>query len=266
MDMSSYFKLDEWAAANAAYDADTPPYWHAKVVPDAFTAISGILWSVSYILMTVKAFKEKSYAMPLYCLCLNITWEAIYGFVYGPGLVNQIVFAQYMIVDVFLFYAIIKSARHQWTPLVARNLTAIIVGMCLLCTWFHLAVAATFVPRVGRQVVFWSAWPMQLGISIGSNAQLLSRGHTKGHSINIWWTRMLGTVTAGMCFYWRIYYWPERYGYAWTPYGAFLMLASHLFDFIYPFTYAYVKNYETGGAGINDELGHDNLRNRKKRS
>lgn len=49
--------------------------------------------------------------MPIYCLCLNITWEGVYGFVYGPGLVNQIVFAQWMIVDLFLLYATVEFGR-----------------------------------------------------------------------------------------------------------------------------------------------------------
>lgn len=54
---------------------------------------------------------------------------------------------------------------------------------------------------------------------------------------------MLGTLAAGCCFYWRIYYWPERFGYAWTPYGAFLLLGSHFFDFLYPFVFVYVERH-----------------------
>ncbi|RDL32630.1 Uncharacterized protein BP5553_09086 [Venustampulla echinocandica] len=188
MSLKSYFPLEAWAAANADYTADVPRYPHVKIVPDVFTALSGVLWSVSYILMTTKAFKDKSYAMPIYCLCLNITWEAVYGFVYGPGPVNQIVFAQYMIVDIFLFWAIIKSARYQWrqSPLVADNLIWIIMFGCVFCTWLHLAIAATFIPHIGRQVVFFTAWPMAAIISLGSIAQILSRGHTGGHSMPIW--------------------------------------------------------------------------------
>lgn len=183
-----FFALEEWAAANRDYDNTTAPYWHAKSVPDGFTAISGILWSISYILMAKKAFKDRSYAMPLHCLCLNITWEAVYGFVYGPGLLNQVVFAQWMIVDVVLFYAILRSAPYAWkqSPLVARHLAAIIVVGCVVCLWLHLAIAATFIPSIGRQVVFMTAWPMQVLINLSSIAQLISRGNTLGHSWGIW--------------------------------------------------------------------------------
>ncbi|EKG10435.1 hypothetical protein MPH_12534 [Macrophomina phaseolina MS6] len=249
----AFFALEEWAQANADYENAVPPHWHAKIVPDIFTAVSGVLWSVSYILMTIQGYKDKSYAMPIYCLCLNITWEFVFGFVYGPGLVNQITFAQFMIVDLFLFHSILKFGPNDWRhqPLVARNLSWIIAVGCAVCLWLHLAVAATFVPLVGRQVVFFTAWPMQLIIGIGCVAQVLARGHDAGQSMAIWWTRFLGTVAAGCCFYWRIYFWPERYGYAWTPYGALLLVGSHISDLAYPFALAYVRKH---GGGRQDRV------------
>ncbi|KAL4967237.1 terpene cyclase spyD [Aspergillus stella-maris] len=238
--------LEAWAAANRDYNNDPGPQWHTKAIPDTFTAVSGLLWSISYILMARQAFKDRSYAMPLHCLCLNITWEAVYGFIYGPGLINQVVFAQWMIVDVVLFYAIIRSAPDAWSqsPLVARHLLGIIVAGCALCLWLHLAVAATFIPFIGRQVVFMTAWPMQLLINVSSIAQLLSRGNTRGHSWGIWWTRMLGTIAAACCFFWRVHYWPERFGYAWTPYGRFLLLGSIAFDLLYAVVYVFVQGQE----------------------
>ena len=190
-----FFALEEWAAANAEYEADIPPYWHAKAVPDAFTAVSGVLWSISYILMARRGFQDQSYSMPIYCLCLNITWEFVYGFIYGPGRVNQIVFAQFMIVDLILFYAIARSGKYQWkdSPLIAKNLIWIVLGGCALCMWLQLAIAATFIPTVGRRIVFLTAWPMQVCINIGSIAQILSRGHTAGHSWGIWYVEALNS-------------------------------------------------------------------------
>ena len=150
--------------------------------------LSGALWSISYISIARKAFKDSSYTMPIFCLCLSITWEAVYGFVNGSGLANQIVFTQWMIVDLVLFYAIIKSGRHQWkySPLIQRNLGWIILGGCGSCLWPHLAVAAISIPQVGQRVVFFTAWPMQSIVNIGSVAQILCRGPRAGHSWSIW--------------------------------------------------------------------------------
>lgn len=55
---------------------------------------------------------------------------------------------------------------------------------------------------------------------------------------------MLGTNAAACCFYWRIHYWPERFSYAWTPYDAFLLLASQFVDLLYPFAFIYVQKHE----------------------
>lgn len=182
------FAFEEWDAANANYAAAQPPVWHAKVVADVFSAISGILWSISYMLMIRKSFKDKSYSMPLYSLCLNISWETVFGFVYGPGLVNQIIFAQWMIVDVFLVYATIKYGALEWQsrPLVAKNLGWIILAGITFGLIMELAVAATYVPFIGRQVVFMTAWPIQITISLGYIAQVLDRGSTRGQSWGIW--------------------------------------------------------------------------------
>ena len=184
-----FFALEEWAEANAAYDADIPPYWHAKIVPDAFTVLSGIFWSAAYILMATRSFQDQSYSMPIFCLCLNVAWETVFGFVYGPGLVNQIVFGQWMIVDAFLVYTTVKYGKRQWRqqPLIANHLGWIIVFGCIFCLCLHLSIAATFVPVVGRRVVPFTAWPMQLLINVGCLAQLLSRGHSEGHSWAIWY-------------------------------------------------------------------------------
>lgn len=182
------FAFEDWAAASAEYDAAVPPYWHAKIVPDAFTALSGVLWSISYILMAIKSFQDKSYSMPIYCLCLNIGWEAVYGFVYGPGRFNQLVFAQWMIIDAVLVYMTIKFGRYEWRrqPLVAKNLGWIVLSGCIVSLWLHLAIAATFIPRIGRRVVAFTAWQLQVMISIGSVAQVLTRGNSAGHSWAIW--------------------------------------------------------------------------------
>lgn len=126
--------------------------------------------------------------MPIYSLCLNITWETTYGFVYGPGLVNQIIFAQWMIVDVFLVYATVKYGEFEWrrSPLIAKNLGWIIAFGCILGMVAELLIAATFVPILGRQVVFMTAWPIQITISLGYLSQLLDRGCTRGQSLGIW--------------------------------------------------------------------------------
>jgi paspaline synthase len=59
--------------------------------------------------------------------------------------------------------------------------------------------------------------------------------------------RYVGTLTAQFCFFWRIYYWPERFGYAWSPYGALLLCAWQIPDLAYPFVLRYVRKHGVEG-------------------
>lgn len=77
---------------------------------------------------------------------------------------------------------------------------------------------------------------------------------------------MLGTNAAACCFYWRIYYWPERFGYAWSPYGAFLLLTSLFIDLLYPFVFMYVAKHEkaldSGSASNNRAMANGQKKQR----
>ena len=42
-------------------------------------AISGIAWTIVYIELIRKGFKEKACGMPLFALTLNFAWEIIYA-------------------------------------------------------------------------------------------------------------------------------------------------------------------------------------------
>lgn len=40
-------------------------------------ALGGVFWITTYILVIRKSFRDKAYGIPLFAICLNITWEAI---------------------------------------------------------------------------------------------------------------------------------------------------------------------------------------------
>ena len=76
--------------------------------------------------------------------------------IHGPGLLNQIVFAQWMIADAFLVYTTVKYGKYQWRqhPVIANNLGHILALGFFFCLDLHLSIAATFMPIiVGRRVV-----------------------------------------------------------------------------------------------------------------
>ncbi|KFA80933.1 hypothetical protein S40288_09600 [Stachybotrys chartarum IBT 40288] len=205
-----------WDELRVQAMALTPPNDHVMPISNAFSAICGIFWSASYVLLTLCAFRDRSYGMPIFALCLNITCEFIYGFIYPPDPFNTIIFAGWAVIDVFLFIATLRYGKHEWrhAPMVANNLSVIIV--CLgtpVAFWLQMAFASELIPVIGRQIV--------------------------------WWTRATGTLAANACFLYRSVEWPERFGYAAGPISFFYMAGATFIDIVYIITYYVVKNYES---------------------
>ena len=61
----------------------------------AFGLTSGALWMIAYALLVYRSFKDRSYAMPMAALALNITWEFVFSFAYLRGSQCHLVPARY---------------------------------------------------------------------------------------------------------------------------------------------------------------------------
>lgn len=48
----------------------------------ALAIFSGIFWTISYLLIVQRSIQERSVGMPLVALCINISWEFIFSFVF----------------------------------------------------------------------------------------------------------------------------------------------------------------------------------------
>ena len=46
--------------------------------------LAGLFWTIAYVLIIYRGFKDKTYGMPMLVLCLNIVWEFMYGFMGDP--------------------------------------------------------------------------------------------------------------------------------------------------------------------------------------
>lgn len=68
--------------------------------------LSGIAWTITYVALVYRGFKDKSYGMPFVALALNLTWELTYSFIYPPhtdGLMTTIINSTWMLCDIGIF-------------------------------------------------------------------------------------------------------------------------------------------------------------------
>lgn len=46
--------------------------------------LSGVAWTITYVALVYRGFKDQTYGMPLAALALNVTWEVTYSLIYPP--------------------------------------------------------------------------------------------------------------------------------------------------------------------------------------
>ncbi len=82
---------------------------------DGLLLISGICWTLTYLLIIRLGFKEAVYGMPFVALCANLSWEFIFSFVHPQKKSQRYVNYVWLFFDLVIFYQFLKfgSAHLQ---------------------------------------------------------------------------------------------------------------------------------------------------------
>ena len=95
------------------------------------TVLSGIGWILVYEECIRIGIKQKTYAMPLFALGLNFSWEFLYSVVdivyeaHGPlvgmNLVQEIVNIFWCCLDVVILYTYLKNGKKEWPGIIGAK-------------------------------------------------------------------------------------------------------------------------------------------------
>jgi len=174
----------------------------------AFAMASGLCWTVTYGLIIYRGFKDKAHGMPMYALALNFSWEFIYSFVTpSPGIQLYINIA-WCLFDVVILWHFLRCWRVDYGDIPAKAFypyaALVFVGAFLLVLFmqFDGANAALYDQRnhplgMGRA---YSAYAMNLIMSVLYVELILKRRSVAGQSIYIAIAKCVGTVFASLCF------------------------------------------------------------------
>ncbi|KAE9368688.1 hypothetical protein N431DRAFT_382346 [Stipitochalara longipes BDJ] len=191
----------------------------------------GALWTLCYILLTLRSFQDRSYGMPLFALSYNFAWEFVYGLLIAEAPLERVVFTLWLLLDLGMVYGLLKYGKEEWNhaPLINRNLGKVFWGMTVWCIAAHWAFASWWLKegrmREGKwyggvegpdttELGWWTALFSQTYLSVASLGQLLVRQHTGGVSWGVWASRTLGSIIGlDMNYAWMWYHWPEAHGY-----------------------------------------------------
>lgn len=160
---------------------------------------SGVAWSLAYLDAIRLGLRQHTYAMPLWALALNITWELLHG-LYGYaayGMVIQVTInAVWFPLDCVILYTYFRFGRQYFPQQLDQRLfylwsgTALAIALVLQYMFiqqFPLLVAATY-----------SAFLQNLLMSVLFIVMLVQRGSSAGQSKLIAYSKFLGTLATSV--------------------------------------------------------------------
>ena len=163
------------------------------------TLVSGISWSIVYIDLINRGFKDKTYGMPLFALAFNIAWEFMYGFVINFGFTLQkAVNIVWCLLDAVIIYTYFKYGRKDFPKDKER----------FFLPWSLLAFVIGFLVIYVAQYEFpdfwgarYTAFAQNLMMSVLFISMLARRDNVDGQSMYIAIFKWLGTLAPTILFF-----------------------------------------------------------------
>lgn len=168
-----------------------------EVIFNILVVISGACWTIVYIDLIRRGFKDKSCGMPLFALGLNIAWEFIYS-IDGLFINKQFILAQsianlvWALFDVAILITWFKYGKQFMPERGKKYFVPFTITSLITC----VAVQLAFYLHIENVVIAsqYSAFAQNLAMSILFLNMLFQRNNTKGQSMLIAVCKCIGTL------------------------------------------------------------------------
>jgi hypothetical protein len=157
---------------------------------------SGVLWTITYLLIIYRGFLDRTYGMPLVALCANLSWEFIFTFVFPHGPLQRPVNVVWFSLDLIVLYQLLRYGPREFTGLSKKVFYSMVaLGLCMAFLAV-LLITLEFEDFDGA----YSAFGQNLMMSILFVVMLYSRKSLRGQSLSIALSKMGGTALASGAF------------------------------------------------------------------
>ena len=168
----------------------------------ALAFLGDLLWAIVYILAIVIGQKQRTYAIPMVAIGLNVNWEIVHTAIHPPALqANLYANLIWLAFDLLIVLQLIRFGRERQTnDVLKRFFAGIVIGLLALSlvghiTFYnHVTANAIFADRDG--VV--SAFLINLVMSVLFIGMYFSRPDGTGISKTIAWLKMVGTAVISL--------------------------------------------------------------------
>jgi hypothetical protein len=156
------------------------------------TLLSGICWTIVYLDLINRGFRDKTCGMPFLALAFNIVWEFIYAFVIYQGFpLQRAVNIVWFVLDAVILFTYFRFGPQQFPKPFGR----------LFVPWSLLGLLTAFaiITFAGREFSdtrggTYSAFAQNLMMSVLFIAMLVRRGNVRGQSMYIAIFKWIGTL------------------------------------------------------------------------
>ena len=165
----------------------------------AMALLSGMAWTLTYIVIIYRGFKDKATGMPLIALGLNISWEFQYSFIFPTtNKVQLVINIVWFLFDLIIIAQKFMYGRDEYEANLkglGKNLfyPTLIVSLvvCYLAVYF---AAIEWKDYIG----LYSAFIMNLLMSVAFVSMFAKREDLKGQSIYVAVFKLIGTLAPTM--------------------------------------------------------------------
>jgi hypothetical protein len=156
---------------------------------------SGVFWSITYLLIIRRGFRDKACGMPMAALCLNISWEFLFSFVFVPGPVQRTINIAWFILDLAIVAQYLLYERKRQPADISSGFFYAAFASILAAAFLSvLLVTREFANEAG----YYTAFGQNLLMSILFIRMLLDRKDLAGQSLSIGAAKMIGTFCASL--------------------------------------------------------------------
>lgn len=156
----------------------------------------GLSWTIVYLLVIYRSFKDKVCGMPFIALAFNSSWEFLYSFIFPmknnmmQNIINRVWFGFDVLICIsFFLYGArnLKQQQKKWFPV---YIVAVFAAAYSLLHSYHVAE--------GLAAMTYSAFITNMVMSALFIDSLLKQRQLAGQSFGIAFFKMLGTLAASL--------------------------------------------------------------------
>ncbi|SDD51312.1 hypothetical protein SAMN02799630_03673 [Paenibacillus sp. UNCCL117] len=155
----------------------------------------GLFWTLTYILIIYKGYRDRTCGMPFFALCANISWEFLFTYLFSFGSLQFIVVLVWFVLDCIILFQFILYSKGDST-VSGRLYRMMLLPSIAFFFVLHIATAFEFNDDVGK----YSAFGINLMMSLLFVRMFIKQG-TDGQSIWIAYFKMVGTLSASILSY-----------------------------------------------------------------